>query len=134
MSYTILDIVTDAARIVNLMDETQQLSAEQGAMALTALNDLMADYFEDGIELGWYPQTDLSVTAPLASTDARCVKLCFAKELAMRAGLTQTLPDDLKEQMEEAYQKLAKRTLEYFESDMSNLPVPQGTFWGGGRT
>lgn len=134
MSYIILDIVTDAARIVNLIDETQQLSAEQGQMALVALNDLMADYFEDGIELGWYPQTDLSVIAPLASTDVRCVKLCFGKELAMRAGLTQTLPEDLKQEMADAYEKLAKRTIEYFESDMSNLPVPQGTFWGGGRT
>lgn len=133
MSYTVLDICTDAARIVNIIDETQQLSAEQGVMALTALNDLLSDYAVDGIDLNWYPQTDLQATAPLADSDARCVKLCFARELALRTGLTQTLPDELKEEMEEAYQKLSKRTIEYFESDMSGLPVPQGSYWGGGR-
>lgn len=134
MSYTILDICTDSARIVNIIDETQQLSPEQGAMALLALNDLMADMSDDGIELGWFPQTNLSATAPLADGDARPVKLVFSRELAMRAGLTPTLPADLIEAMEEAYQRLSKRTIDYFESDLSNLPMPQGRYWGGGRS
>jgi hypothetical protein len=133
MSYTVLDICTDAARIVNIIDETQQLSPEQGAQALVALNDLMSDMDEDGIELGWFPQTDLANTAPIDNSDARPIKLVFARELAMRAGLTPTLPQDLVEAMDMAYDRLSKRTIEYFEADMTGLPIPQGSYWGGGR-
>lgn len=131
MSYTVLDICTDAARIINLISATEQLSAEQGQMALVALNDLMADMYEDGINLGWFPQSALTNTAPLQATDVRCVKLVFAKELALREGLTTTLPRELVEEIEEAGEKLAKRTATYFEADMSGLPVPQGAYWGG---
>lgn len=133
MSYTVLDICTDAARIVNIIDETQQLSPEQGAMALVALNDMMADMAEDGIELGWYPQVDLANTAPIDDGDARPIKLVFGRELAMRSGLTQTLPTDLTDAMDAAYDRLSKRTIEYFEADMTGLPIPQGAYWGGGR-
>lgn len=133
MSYVVLDICTDAARIINVIDEISSLSPEQGQQALTALNDMLLDYAEDGINLGWYTITDPSVTAPLNDADVRCVKLCLAKELATRAGLVPTLDEELKLEMERAYQKLSKRTATYFESDMSNLPIPQGAWWGGGR-
>lgn len=131
MSYTVLDICTDSARIINWISEIDQLLAEQGAMALVALNDMMADLFEDGINLGWYPQTALTNTAPLKSTDVRCVKLLLGKELALRLGLTATLPKELTDEMEDAKEKLAKRTATYFESDMTGLPIPQGAYWGG---
>lgn len=134
MSYTVLDICTDAARIVNIIDEVQQLSPEQGAQALTAINDLMADMNDDGIELGWYPQTNLQNTVPLTDGDVRPVKLVFARELAMRAGLTPTLPKDISDAMDDAYERLSKRTVEYFESDLTGLPLPQGSYWGGGRS
>lgn len=133
MSYTVLDICTDAARIVNIIDEVQQLSPEQGQQALIALNDLMSDMAEDGIELGWYPQTDLTATSPTSDADARPIKLVFARELAMRAGLTQTLSSDVVDAMDDAKERLSKRTVEYFESDLSGLPIPQGSYWGGGR-
>lgn len=133
MAYTVLDILTDAARIVNIIDETQQLSPEQGQQALIVINDMLSDFAQDGVELGWYKQTDPSGSAPLADSDVRPVKLCLGKELAMRAGLTPTLPADLVQAMSDAYDRLSKRTIEYFESDLSNLPCPQGSFWGGGR-
>lgn len=133
-AYLNLDIVTDAARIVNIIDETQQLSPEQAAQALVAMNDLFADFATDGIELGYYQQSDLSATSPFDTSDVRPVKLCLGKELAMRAGLTQTLPQDLQDEMDDAKERLSKRTVEYFESDLTGLPVPQGSYWGGGRS
>lgn len=133
MSYTVLDICTDSARLINLIDANEDLSPEDGQMALTALNDMMADLYADGIELGWYPQTSLTATVPTRDSDARCIKLVFARELAIRKGLTMTLPQDLKDEIDDAEEKLAKRTTEYFEADMSGLPLPQGHYWGGGR-
>lgn len=131
MSYTNLDLITDAAIIINMIATTETLPGDEQTVLLNALNDMMADLFEDGINLGWYPQTSVSATAPLAVTDVRCVKLLFGREIAMRKGLTATLPADLKEEMEKAEEKLSKRTTEYFEADMSGLPVPQGAYWGG---
>lgn len=131
MSYTNLDIVTDAARIINWIALTDQLSAEQGVVALLALNDMMADMYEDGINLNWVPQTTLTNTAPIQATDVRCVKLLLGRELALREGLTNTLPKELTDEMEKAEEKLAKRTATYFEADMSGLPIPQGAWWGG---
>jgi hypothetical protein len=133
MSHLNLEICTDAARLVNIIDEITSLSPEQGEQALTALNDMLLDYARDGIDVGWYAQTDLSATAPLEDEDVRCVKLCLAKELAARNGLLPTLDQELKDEMKAAYQKLSKRTQTYFESDLSGLPIPQGSYWGGGR-
>lgn len=133
MTQTVLQICTDAARIINMIDEVTDLSPEQGTMALTALNEMLLDMAEDGIELGWYAQSSLSNTAPLQDSDLRPVKLVLGRELAMRAGLTPALPQEIKDEMDLAYDRLSKRTVEYFESDMTGLPVPQGNYWGGGR-
>lgn len=133
MSVTVLEICTDSARWINLIDEIGQLSPEQGQNFLTLINDILLDYAEDGIDLGWYAQNSLANIAPLQDRDLRCVKLCLAKDAMVYYGLENTISQEKKDIMDEAYQKLAKRTLNYFEADMSGLPLPQGVWWGAGN-
>jgi len=128
MSYLNLDIITDAARIMNALDETSAPSPEQGVMWLAALNDLMAEFEATGIRLGWFPQTDLSATAPLQNADVRAVKLCLAAEIASRLG--QPLSPETASDINNSYTALVKRYVRYMESDMSELPKAQGYYQG----
>jgi hypothetical protein len=132
MTQTVLQICTDAARWINLIDETGQLSPEQGVTFLTLINDKMADMAKDGVQLGWYPQNSLANTAPLQDSDMRIVKLVLAKDAMVYYSIENTISPEKKELMDDAEEKLAKRALLYFESDMSGLPTPQGAWWGGG--
>lgn len=133
MTQTVLQICTDSARWINLIDELGQLSAEQGVTFLTLINDKMADMAKDGINLGWYPQTSLANTAPLQDSDMRVVKLVLAKDAMVYYGIEAAISQEKKDLMDDAEEKLAKRALQYFESDMSgSCAMPQGAWWGGG--
>lgn len=128
MPYLNLDIITDAARLMNSLGEVDQPTAEQGVIWLDAWNDLMADWAKDGLHLGWFPQTDLSAQAPVRDEDVRGIKLCLAGELASRNGMS--LKPELSANIDSAYAKLVKRSIRYVESDLSELPRAQGIFNG----
>ncbi len=61
------DFVTDALRRATIVGQTATPSAEQGADALTKLNDVMASLRGDGIDLGYNPKatTAESIQIPL---------------------------------------------------------------------
>lgn len=132
MSTTVLQLCTTAARWINLISESDDLPAEQGQTALELLNNMMASMFIDGIELGWYAQDDLADMAPIEDGNIREVELCLAKDLASFYGLAANISEPLKVEMGEAAVKLAKRTMNYFESDLTaDVPMPQGSYSGG---
>lgn len=125
MSATNLEILTFAFNKVNIIDETQAPSAEQGTLGLTLLNDLMADWAADGVDLGWYPQTDPSGNAPLQDGDVRGVKYGLTGELAAHFGIQ--LDAETQANIDSSYTKLVKRTRPYSEANMSELPRAQGS-------
>lgn len=131
MAATNLDIITSSYRILTVIDEITPPSAEQAQTALTVLNDMLADYDIVGLRLGWYPQTNLVDQAPLDPFNVRAVKYLLARDLALHFGIP--LTPDMKAVMDEVYDALSKRCLEYFESDLTGLPFAQGGFWGAGR-
>lgn len=107
MSTTVLQIVTDAFCIIGVIGETETPSAEQGQVGMEVLNDLLADWAADGVDLGYYPQTNLANTAPLQDADVRGVKLCLAGELASRNGIA--LSPETAALIDSAYAKLVKK-------------------------
>lgn len=131
MDQTNLDIITASYRILTVIDEITPPSAEQARTALTVLNDMLADYEVTGLRLGWFPQTSLIDAAPLDPANVRAVKYLLARDLALHFGVP--LTQDLKAVMDEVYDELAKRCVEYFQSDLTGLPFAQGGFWGAGR-
>lgn len=128
MSATNLDLITSALRKLNVLDENESPSAEQGIQGLAALNDMMADMAKDGIRLGWYPQTDLSATAPVADENIRGVKYCLTVELGGEYDIT--VPDYVLVTASNAYARLAKGAQRYFESDLTGLPQGDAGWWG----
>jgi hypothetical protein len=115
-------VVTGALRLLAILAETQDASAEQAEQGLDILNDMLAAWRagEDGIDFGWYPQTDLNATAPIPDGDVRCVKYNLACSIAPEYGVEPT--ETTKEVAVAAYAHLARRYLKVVDSDMGDLP------------
>lgn len=129
MSKTVIDIVTDVLRDINLIDENESPSAEQGMKALHKLNEMMADAIADGIRINWVSVADADIAneSGLLEADVRAVQFCLALELCPSFGIEPS--QQLKENAGDAYAKLSKRYIQYFESDLSMLPLAEG--YGG---
>lgn len=65
MSIVNSDLISDALREIGVLDETESASAEQGATGLRKLNQMMAQWEESDVKLGYYAQTVLSDTCPI---------------------------------------------------------------------
>lgn len=88
MSITNADLIADALRELNVISEIQTPSAEQYAHALRKLNQMMAKWLEDGIEIGFYPQTLASDTCPIPEYAESGVTLALAIGCASNYGAT----------------------------------------------
>lgn len=130
MSETNLSIITGAFRKVGVVDETESPSAAQAADGLLILNNYLLNQAVDGMRLGWYPQTNLAANAPLKDADIHGVKMLLAKQFAITYDITIKNPLILAE-IADAERMLTKRSLKYFESDLSELSRAQGSPWGG---
>lgn len=117
---TNLDVITEAMQKANIINEKETPSGTQGEKGLTLLNDLMADWEEDGIELGFYPQTSLSGTIPVDDRHLRGVKYNLARAMAADYGID--LPSETVRIAELTFDRLAKSTTETFTTDFSHMP------------
>jgi hypothetical protein len=127
MSTPVIDLITDVCRLVNLIDDNESPPAEMGIKCLHILNEMMSDAQADGIRMGWYPiaDADIATDAPIQEQDLRAVKACLALEVCPYFGVEPL--QQLKDNAGDAYAKLAKRYVQYFESDTTFLP--QGDAW-----
>lgn len=62
---TNLQIITDALRAINVLDETETASAEQGIYCLRQLNQMLAAWEVEGVPLGYFAQTSTADTCPI---------------------------------------------------------------------
>lgn len=120
------DIITTALRIINIIDENQPATSELAAEGLEAMNDLLADWDADGIELGYFPQTNLSATSPLEDKDLRAIKYNLALEIAGRKN-TAISPANIAI-ASVAKERLEKGTTEIFENSFDHLPSTRRVF------
>jgi hypothetical protein len=88
MSITNADLIADALRELVVVSEIQTPSAEQYAHALRKLNQTMAKWLEDGIEIGFYPQSSASDTCPIPEYAELGVTLNLAIACASNYGAT----------------------------------------------
>lgn len=123
------DLITGAARKMNLVDQSSAPSAEDAQALLALLNDMLAEWRGNGTDLGWFTQTNLAATAPLDDMDVRVVKLGLAMAGCSEFGITP--PATLPGEFEDSYNQLRKRYLAYVES-ASDLPRPQSGIFGSG--
>ena len=58
-------VITRALREINVINEVQAPTAEQGAQALSKLNSLMEAWKEDSLDVGYFEQSTTSDTCPI---------------------------------------------------------------------
>lgn len=126
---TVISLITDVCRLANLIDENESPPAEMGIKVLHILNEMMADAEADGVRMGWYPiaDADIAIEAPLQDQDIRAVKACLCLEICPYFGIEPL--QQMKDNAGDAYAKLCKRYIRYFESDTTFLPLAEG--WPG---
>ena len=124
-----LDLITSALSLIGVVVETESPSAEQAALGLATLNDLLEDWAAQGIEIGQWPQTDLTATAPGGPSALGPLKANLAVYLSPHfsaptspillaqasAGYSRLLRDAMSEQVQAV--------------DMAHVP---GRWWDGG--
>lgn len=86
MAISNADLIRDSLSLINVLGEGRNATAEQSAHALQVLNHLMADWEADGVELDYYPQTELSDETPIPDNAVAGVKGFLAAALAPYYG------------------------------------------------
>jgi hypothetical protein len=81
---TNLDVIKSALSLLGVVAEGQEPSAEQAELSLEVMNDIFLDWSEDGLEVGQWPQTDLSAAFPAESVQT--CKSTLAVHLAPHFG------------------------------------------------
>jgi hypothetical protein len=76
-----LSLVNDALRLIGVLPEGQDASAEQGELALRAVTDLVDEWGEDGIIVTWEPNPTLDGDCSLNGTELNAVKYALAVRL-----------------------------------------------------
>lgn len=128
---TNLDIITTALRILNIINENEAASSELAAEGLEAMNDLLAAWQKSGIELGYFPQTNLAGTSPLEDCNLRGVKYNLAVELAGRKGAPITeatifVARDSKEDLDKGTAEIIENAFDHLPSNLPRFDISVG--------
>lgn len=124
MSLTNADLIADALRELNVISEIATPSAEQYAHALRKLNQLMAKWLEDGIDLGYFPQTSPSDDCPINDYAELGVTLNLAIAVASNYGAT--VSPELGIQAESAYATILRTAMNAALPTNDMLTRPRG--------
>jgi hypothetical protein len=126
------ELITSALRMLGVLDADQSASAEDAALGLEQLNDMMLDLAGEGVDLGFPPQDSVSDDFPLDDTEAAAVKPLLAMQLFTyypSARLPPTLPAKAETNKLRLLRDAVLSNME--EADMSNLPGGEGKYYRG---
>ena len=129
MAITNLELITDALREINVINEVQSASAEQGTQCLKKLNQLMEIWKEDSLNIGWFKQTDTSADAPVPDYAETAVMLALGVRAAPQYGASISVEyaAALTMALKVLRRKLIVEGLD--NTDMTHLPEGTG-HWG----
>ena len=84
---TVLEVIEDALREINVISEVDSASAEQGKYALRRLNQMMNLWRETmDIDLGWFDQSTTSGTMPTPDWAELAITMGLAVTIAPKFG------------------------------------------------
>ena len=81
------DVIQDAFNLIGVTDGIN-LSAEDGALGLRAMNDLLSMWDDNEVDISYSPQTSLTDTTPIAAEHMMAVKYNLAVAAAPYFGKT----------------------------------------------
>jgi hypothetical protein len=80
------EVIGDALRETNVIAEGQSPSAEQGLHGLRKLNEMMEEWTERDVDLGYFAQSATSDTCPIPAWAERAVKTNLSIATASKYG------------------------------------------------
>lgn len=109
-------VIEKALRLVGVLQEGETPSAEQGEDGMETMNDLFMEWDGDGIDIGFFPQTDLTADNPIYTDTMLAATYNLALALAAEyrieppptvviiasKGYSRLLRDSINGQMKEA--------------------------------
>jgi hypothetical protein len=124
----VLELITGALRRAGVIGEAEDPSAEEGADAVTRLNDMMAGMAEDDIDLGWNPKSSTADTVVLPLGHVGTIKSMLAVLLADEYGteVSQVTAMEAKDGYQRLLRQAIKATMSAKRSD-----APRGQMIGG---
>lgn len=127
----VLELATDALRLCGVIGETQTPSAEQGQSAVTRLNDLMFQWEEKGVDLGWNSKATTADTVVLPLGHVKGIKAQLAELLASDYGVLDSLPQTVIRDAEDSRNMLQRQVLQLAFSRPNLNSMPMGESGGG---
>ena len=118
---TVNDIITQAEREIRVIRATQTLPADHLADGIKYLNQMIADWQADGIEVGWYPVTSGTDVLRIQHTDEAAVMFNLAVKLAGQYGAP--LQPGTTASANRTFRRLEGSTIEIVESDLGHVPT-----------
>ncbi len=128
MSVTNLSLIRDALRALNVIDETQDPSAEQGVLCLGDLNQMLFGWAADGIDLQFFKQTSPLDNCPIPDWAEAGVKYKLALRIPHHYGAT--VPISVVAAADEGYATILRKSIEVPRASMDHLPM--GSRYGNG--
>lgn len=125
---TVIELLKAALIKLNVIDINEAPTAEMGVNGLISLNNLMAQWQLDGIDIGYYPQLMQDAVVPIAAPNLRGVIFNLAVELATDYGVTTS--EEVRKISTETYDALCKSSRKEFQADMTMLPQAEGWDYG----
>lgn len=129
MSISNTQLISDALGLLGVLQETEVMTAEQGMHGLRALNELMADWEQDGIDLQYYVQSSLAEDTPIPAHAVVAVKYYLA--MALAPFYARPVPPEFIAIGADKYSRLRRDAVKQYvrPTDLSHLA--QGEGWGG---
>lgn len=123
MSISHVDLIRDALGLLGVLRETQTPTAEQSAHGLRVLNEMMADWEADEIDLGFVPATSLADTLTVDDVAISVVKFNLAHHLAPYYG--RQTPAEVLARAVYGYNRLRRNAIkgQLAPADMTHLPL-----------
>ncbi len=122
-------LVNDALRLIGVLPEGQDATAEQGETALRVFTDIVNEWQDDGILVSWEPSTELSGDCSLTGTELTASKYALAVKLCPHYGRDPSA--SLAMMANNAVNKLIRQQISRsMEAADPVLPLPEG-YWQG---
>jgi hypothetical protein len=124
------EVITAALRMLTVLDSDQTASAEDAALALAEMNDMIALWLVDGIDMGYPPQDNLSDEFPLDNVAEAQVKPLLAMSLFTHYPSAK-FPDSLPVRAAGAMAQLKRSAVlaNRQESSVSHAPRGERASW-----
>ena len=117
---TVNDILTQSLREIRVIRSQQTIKDDMLQDGIKYLNQMMADWEEDGIETGWYPVTQGSDVLRIDAKDEAAVMYNLAAKLSGQYGAP--LQPSTTASANRTFRRLEKSTVRRVEADLSHLP------------